>query len=94
LARLIECDSVLIYGENGKPTGEARWNCDSVSMPNLISRIDFFETWYLNEDNIIEKDVIGYEVWFKNDQEAWFRPLFFVFRDEESKNKYNKYFGF
>jgi hypothetical protein len=93
LARLIECDSVVVSDENGKPTGNNFWACDSISIPNLLCRIDFFETWYLTENNIIEKEVIGYQLWFKNYEETWFRPLFFVFKDERSKNKYNSYFG-
>ena len=60
---------------------------------NEISRIIFFESWYLNtKTNLIEKETLGYSVWqYVKDKEAY-RELFVVFRDEKAIKKAKKYY--
>ena len=91
--RFMECDSVIPVDSLDNPVGPHMWACDSTSRINEISRIYFYESWYLNtKTNLIEKETLGYSVWqYVKDKEAY-RELFVVFRDEKALEKARKYY--
>lgn len=91
--RFMECDSVVPVDSLDNPIGPHMWVCDSTSRMNEISRIYFYESWYLNtKTNLIEKETLGYAVWqYVADKEAY-REMFIVFRDEKSAEKAKKYY--
>jgi hypothetical protein len=93
--RFAYCDSVVESGfdAQGNEIITRGFRCDSTSVMNNLSRIEFYESWYLNtKTNLIEKETLGFAVWqYVKDKEA-FRELFLVFRDEKAKEKCKKYY--
>ncbi|HWY10905.1 MAG TPA: hypothetical protein VN026_06260 [Bacteroidia bacterium] len=91
--RFMQCDSVIPVDSLNNPVGPHLWACDSTSRMNEISRIYFYESWYLNtKTNLIEKETLGYSVWqYVKDKDAY-RELFVVFCDEKAVEKAKKYY--
>jgi TPP-dependent 2-oxoacid decarboxylase len=90
--RFVYCDSVVQVDENNNEIGKAFWACDSTFLMDGVSRITFYESWYLNtKTNLIEKETLGYSVWnYVKDKEA-FREMFIIFRDPEAALKCEKF---
>jgi hypothetical protein len=94
--KFIMCDSISEEGVDAKGNviEIASYVCDSISRFESISKINFFETWYVNKStNLIEKEVIGYQVLSFDSEKEAYRELFFVVRNEEAKKTLLKYFG-
>lgn len=85
--RLVQCDSVVEsnFDATGKEVMIKRWMCDSVTMPNLINMIKFYEAWYINnETKLIEKDLLGYAVYAWDDFRKGYRNLFYAFKSKDA----------
>ncbi|MBK7669585.1 MAG: hypothetical protein IPJ32_20960 [Sphingobacteriaceae bacterium] len=91
--RVVYCDSVVNVDSLDNRIGAPYWLCDSTSVMDNLSRVEFYESWYLNtKTNLIEKETLGYAVWqYVKDKEA-FREIFVVFRDDEAREKCKKYY--
>lgn len=91
--RVVYCDSVVNVDSLDNRIGDPYWLCDSTSVMDNLSRVEFYESWYLNtKTNLIEKETLGYAVWqYVKDKEA-FREIFVVFRDDEAREKCKKYY--
>lgn len=88
--RLIECDSVVMsdFDAQGKETIKTIWACDSVSTPNHINMIKFYESWYINnETNLIEKEMLGYGLFVYDYNRKGYKHLFYAFKDSASREK-------
>ncbi len=92
--RVIVCDSVAesAFDEKGKEVITMRWMCDSTMIVSEINMIQFFESWYFNpENNMIERETLGYTVLQYVKEKEAYKYLFYVFRDEEAVKKAKKY---
>lgn len=93
--RVVFCDSVQesTFDAKGVEVITSRFMCDSVSAMNNLSMVYFYESWYLNtKTNLIEKETLGYSVYQYVKSKEAFRELFFVFRDDEAREKCKKYY--
>ncbi len=91
--RLIECDSMkeASFDAQGNEIITSKFACDSTSTVLGIKMIRFCESWYFNkETNMVEKDILGYSVLTYVPQKQAFKPLFYVYRDEEATKKAKK----
>ncbi len=63
------------------------------SLVEIISEIDFYETWYIDEKSkMIEKEVLAYEIYIDSadpitEKKIGTKPLFTVVKDEETRKK-------
>ncbi|MBL7895125.1 MAG: hypothetical protein JNK50_07535 [Bacteroidia bacterium] len=88
--RMMECDSVVFseFDSKGKETIKTIWACDSISIPNNINMIKFYEAWYVNnETNLIEKEMLGYGVFVYSYSRKGYKHLFYAFKDSISREK-------
>ena len=93
--RVAFCDSVMesSFDAEGNEIVTTRFMCDSVSAMNNLSMVYFYESWYLNtKTNLIEKETLGYSVYQYVKSKEAFRELFFVFKDDEARDKCKKYY--
>lgn len=93
--RVVFCDSVQesTFDAKGVEVITSRFMCDSVSAMNNLSMVYFYESWYLNtKTNLIEKETLGYSVYQYVKSKEAFRELFFVFKDDEAREKCKKYY--
>lgn len=87
---VVKCDTIIMssYDANGKELTERTWACDSVSVYKEINMIKFYESWFIiNKTNLLEKEMLGYGVYFFDTHYKLYRPLFHVFKDSLSKEK-------
>jgi hypothetical protein len=90
--RFVRCDSVVQVDENDQPIGKPFWSCDSTYWMGSMSRVVFYEAWYLNtKTNLIEKETLGYSVWNYVKEKEAFKEMLIVFRDEEAAKKCELY---
>lgn len=93
--RVAYCDSIKESGfdANGNETITSSFRCDSVSIMNSLSKIEFYESWYLNsKTNLIEKETLGFSLWQYVKEKEAFREILLVFKDEEARAKCKKYY--
>lgn len=93
--RVAYCDSITesSFDSEGHEIIRARFLCDSTTIMDNLSCVEFYETWYLNtKTNLIEKETLGYAIWqYVKDKEA-FREIFLVFKDDKAREKCKKYY--
>jgi hypothetical protein len=93
--RVVRCAMVeeTSFDTEGNEVIQSRFMCDSVSAIHNINMIRFFESWYFNpENNMIERELLGYSVHeYVADKEA-FRELFDVFVSDAALEKARKYY--
>ncbi len=93
--RVSYCDSIkeISVDAEGNETVKSGFLCDSTSVMDNLSRVEFYESWYLNtKTNLIEKETLGYAVWNYVKEKEAFREIFLVVRDEEAREKCKKYY--
>lgn len=91
--RVVYCDSVVNVDALDNRIGAPYWACDSTSVMDNLSRVEFYESWYLNtKTNLIEKETLGYAVWNYVKEKEAFREILVVFRDDEAREKCKKYY--
>lgn len=93
--RVAYCDSIKVSSVDaeGNETIRSGFLCDSTSVMDNLSRVEFYESWYLNtKTNLIEKETLGYAVWNYVKEKEAFREIFLVFRDEEARQKCKRYY--
>lgn len=93
--RVSFCDSIKesTFDAQGNETTTSRFLCDSASVMDNLSRIEFYESWYLNtKTNLIEKETLGYSIWQYVKSKEAFREIFLVFRDDAAREKCKKYY--
>jgi hypothetical protein len=92
--RFRRCDTLVqsSFNAEGEEIITAVWACDTASIVDNASRIEFYESWYLNtKTNLIEKETLGYTLWsYVPDKEA-FRQMFIVFRDDKAMEKCKRF---
>jgi hypothetical protein len=84
--RVAYCDSIKesSFDANGNETITSSFRCDSVTIMNSLSKIEFYESWYLNtKTNLIEKETLGFSLWQYVKEKEAFREILLVFKDEE-----------
>jgi hypothetical protein len=91
--RVVYCDSVVNVDSLDNRIGVPYWACDSVSIMNNLSRVEFYESWYLNtKTNLIEKETLGFTIWQYVKEKEAFREILLVFKNEETREKCKKYY--
>lgn len=91
--KVVYCDSVIPVDSLDNPIGKPFLACDSTTVMDNLSRVEFYESWYLNtKTNLIEKETLGYAVWNYVKEKEAFREIFVVFRDDEAREKCKKYY--
>lgn len=91
--RVVYCDSVINVDSLDNRIGAPYWACDSTSVMDNLSRVEFYESWFLNtKTNLIEKETLGYAVWQYVKEKEAFREIFIVFKDDEAREKCKKYY--
>lgn len=93
--RVAYCDSIKEsrFDAQGNETIISGYKCDSVTIMNNLSKIEFYETWYLNtRTNLIEKETLGFSLWNYVKEKEAFREILLVFRDEEARQTCKKYY--
>lgn len=93
--RVAYCDSIKesSFDANGNETITSSFRCDSVSVMNNLSKIEFYESWYVNtKTNLIEKETLGFSLWQYVKEKEAYREILLVFKDEEARLKCKKYY--
>jgi hypothetical protein len=93
--RVAYCDSIKesSFDANGNETITSSFRCDSVTIMNSLSKIEFYESWYLNtKTNLIEKETLGFSLWQYVKEKEAYREILLVFKDEEARAKCKKYY--
>lgn len=93
--RVIYCDSITetSFDAQGNEVVRSGYGCDSVSIMNNLSKVEFYESWYLNtKTNLIEKETLGFSLWNYVKEKEAFREILLVFKDEEARMKCKKYY--
>lgn len=93
--RIIQCGMIeeSSFDAEGNEIIQSRMNCDSMSTIRNINQIRFFESWYFNpNNNMIERDLLGYSVHEWVGDKSAFRELFTVFVNDEALEKSKKYY--
>jgi hypothetical protein len=95
LDRVSYCDSIeqSSFDAQGNEIITKGFRCDSVTIMNNLSKIEFYESWYLNtKTNLIEKETLGFSLWQYVKEKEAFREILLVFKDEEARIKCKKYY--
>lgn len=85
--QIVYCDSIeeSSFDAKGTEIVKSVFVCDSNSAVLNIRMIRFCESWYFNkETNMIEKELLGYSLLVYVPEKQAFKPLFYVYRDEEA----------
>jgi hypothetical protein len=93
--RIMKCDMVELssFDAEGNEIVQSKYMCDSTTAIYNINQIRFFEAWYFNpENNMIERDLLGYSVHEYVKDKFAFRELFNVFKDSLALEQAKKYY--
>lgn len=93
--RVAYCDSITesYFDAQGNEVVKASFRCDSTTIMNNLSVVNFYETWYINsKTHLIEKETLGFSVWNYVKEKEAFREIFLVFKDEEARQKCKRYY--
>lgn len=93
--RVVYCDSLTeaYYDAQGNEVLRSGYGCDSVTVMNNLSKIEFYESWYFNsKTNLIEKETLGFALWQYVKEKEAFREILLVFKDEDARMKCKKYY--
>lgn len=80
------CDTLQVeeFDKNGNSFLRYSIRCDSTSIFDNITSIEFYEKWIFNEQNgMIEKEVIAYTP-LRQTEKDFLMPLYTVYRNKES----------
>ena len=82
----------IIRYPNEEPQEKKELLSKNIDFKNIV-RIDFYESWYFNSDNnMIEKETLGYSLFEYVPAKEAYRQLYFVFKDEAALEKAKKYY--
>jgi hypothetical protein len=93
--RVVKCAMVeeSAFDTEGNEVIQSKFMCDSTSAIHGINMIRYFETWYFNpENNMIERELLGYSVHEYVADKFAFRELFNVFVSDAALEKARKHY--
>ena len=95
-SRAFQCDSVDVYIYDEQTNSEQfvkKFICDSSLISIKTSRIEFYESWYLDPSSLeIKKEVLGYSlqcevIKYLDEEFKFWRDVVTLFKDESAHKK-------